>query len=66
MWVLQTLMASCHIREFIKSNKRWKMVKALRSNLKREVVGVDTDIVECLPYLVMLILIAGYIYITCC
>ena len=46
----------------MKSKKRRKMVKALSSTLKREVVGVDTYKLECLPYLVLLILIVGYMY----
>ena len=55
------MVTSCHIREYMKSKKRRKMVKALRS--KWEVVRVDTYILKCLLYLVivMLILIVGYI-----
>ena len=58
------MVASCHIRIYMKSSKRRKMVKALSSTLKREVVGVDTYKLECLPYLILLILIVGYMYNT--
>ena len=56
------MVASCHIRKYMKSNKRRKRVKALSSTLKREVVRVNTYKLECFPYLVLLILIVGYMY----
>ena len=52
------MVASCHIREYLKSNKRRKMVKALRSTSKWEIVGVDTYIVEWL-------LLSCYVDIDC-
>ena len=56
------MVTSCHIREYTKSKKRRKIVKALRSTLKW-VVRVDTYILKCLLYLdiVMFILIVSYI-----
>ena len=56
------MVASCSIREYMKSKKRRKMVKALKSTSKWEIVGVDTYMVECLLYHVMWILIVGHIY----
>ena len=60
MWVLQTLIGGLL---YMKSEKRRKIVKALRSTLKWEVDRVNTHILKCHLHLVAIILISivGYI-----